>query len=720
MSLFAFRCWHDLYPRPNSTLVIFAGINEFSSEDVLQVISEQTYQAVAPELVLIIVPNTAKKKLLEIIADASIFAAFSRDTLISLYTYDANGSLSYLKHKKSFQLSRLHLDTIRRQGMTTLFIERGGLIQSGATEHFVKPSKRKDTQFLRASHALSDGAEIFFVAFWLLEYFSDNKIETIHVDTSSIASVAMAVNLLRARFEVGKVQADAAVIRTFHSYDGISKYHLNNKRPEIILISASQSGTLAKEISKAFTEKSRVITLFSTAGIPLDGTSLLCDLTYDEIKNVNGIKKDKKKIAINATNPIRLVGEHFTAAITEIRTIVIKKTDAPDIVDKYIKHLQGNDVFYVYRNVSNNKRRAIWVDVEKIVNNDVFVNWISSVVTLKIPISTKNIIFFSGDKGSSIVSDAILKEFAKRDIQFDKGMVISFDEIEENNLKVDWKIPNSTVLIVGGVTGHGAEFLQASRAMREFAPDSHRIYLTTCVTTATKKARVILGKNLCHGGHLFEPMFELIVNRAAMVDSWKREYELLNGREDDLPQELVLRLNDLKKGSGLKDNLFLPSQTGALKLRENFAFWKDTDYPNCTQADVYATISVILENLRSGEDVSSEQRLSNNTYDRSIIGSENFSRFNDGIIQASLLRSVNPIELNYKDSPADSFVMATFILQMASLADKAQGEALSEFLLALVLDRLILCDDDRIKIVQNIDPTKLSEAQLWLLREIGS
>ncbi len=51
-----------------------------------------------------------------------------------------------------------------------MFKARGGMVEAGPTSHFVKPSKQVDSRFLRASNALSEGAEVFFVAFFLLPY----------------------------------------------------------------------------------------------------------------------------------------------------------------------------------------------------------------------------------------------------------------------------------------------------------------------------------------------------------------------------------------------------------------------------------------------------------------------------------------------------------------------------------------------------------------------
>lgn len=54
--------------------------------------------------------------------------------------------------------------------------------------------------------------------------------------------------------------------------------------------------------------------------------------------------------------------------------------------------------------------------------------------------------------------------------------------------------------------------------------------------------------------------------------------------------------------------------------------------PN-TQADVFFTIAVILQGLRTGEGRNDRQTLRTEWFHRTLLGLENFSRFNDAVIQ---------------------------------------------------------------------------------------
>ncbi len=72
---------------------------------------------------------------------------------------------------------------------------------------------------------------------------------------------------------------------------------------------------------------------------------------------------------------------------------------------------------------------------------------------------------------------------------------------------------------------------------------------------------------------------------------------------------------------------------------------------------------------------------------------ENFTRFNDGVLQSALLRNAYPSELDYRGDHADSDFMKAVVLRALARASEEAGEAILEFLLALALRRLQLEDE---------------------------
>ena len=78
---------------------------------------------------------------------------------------------------------------------------------------------------------------------------------------------------------------------------------------------------------------------------------------------------------------------------------------------------------------------------------------------------------------------------------------------------------------------------------------------------------------------------------------------------------------------------------------------------------------------------------------------ENFARFNDGVIQASILRAALPSELDYRGNAEASTFMGVLLERVASRLGEPQQAEL-EFLTALAIGRLRLNKPDLVRVEQ--------------------
>lgn len=124
--------------------------------------------------------------------------------------------------------------------------------------------------------------------------------------------------------------------------------------------------------------------------------------------------------------------------------------------------------------------------------------------------------------------------------------------------------------------------------------------------------------------------------------------------------------------------------------------------PHC-QADVLFTIASVLQQLRTAGPQAGERTIRANWMQQTILSPENFGRFNDGIIQASLLRSARPAELDFRDDPAASGDAGRLIRRIVESAARPRGEAAAEFLLALGTGTLRLCPRDADAVLADLD-----------------
>lgn len=685
--IFHFRGRTPCFPRPAAALILFAGPTAYDRNSVIDAITEETRRAVSPEAAYLIYSETmVERARLDLVDNMDVFSPLADDSTIGIYQYDGSGKVSLVTALRGTPINDLPLDQIRRQGLTTLFRRSGGVLEAGATAHFVRPSRRPSSRFLRASHALSDGAEIYFAAFWLLPYLADD-IENVHLDTSGIASVVLAALILRKG-------TSHPTIRTFHSYDGLAAHPFSVDRPDLVLISASQSGTMAQDIIPRVADSSRIITLFSSADPP-PGTRLVCDIRHDDDDNSEGYLPAAPVPDVPTTRPIRLISEHFLVEPEPPRAIVPVRDDRPPVVLSTLSRLVGKNVLVSLRRTDiGDVRHSLWIDMAALKRTDCFNEWVQRMVNNFIPAATRALVQLTDDAQSAVVADAVLTA-----VQAQGGDLVEIQRLTLANLEAgsaNWKDPGSPIVVTGATAGRGTQLLAASRALRRFAPKSHRIYLAPGTIAISERSLDLLARNLQQPGFRFETMFRLIIDRERAAESWRDERLLLdNLRQNGDPEAVEVRSSSLSGvPEGRVNGLFLDSPLGPLQLRDNFAFWPATvECTAASQADVFTTICAILENLRSPA-VKLERRLINDVQSHSVLDAETFSRYNDGVIQAAFLRAALPVELNYQDTPANSRLMLDLLRQMIGYADRQQGEALAEFLLAIACGRLRMVDLD--------------------------
>lgn len=712
-SLYHFRCMTPLFPLQDSVLVVFSGPTDFDTNAIIGAISEETKRSLAPEAAYFIFPDkVAEKAAIELTSNEAALAALPSDAAIAIYGYDKSGSVSLKTTLRGRPEAQFPEDHVRRQGLTVLFWRHKAVLDAGPTAHFVRPSLRPSPRFLRASHALADGAEIYFAALWLLQVFPDD-VEFVHLDTSAIASVVFACLLLK--------QPDKQpIVRSFQSYEGFKKHPFDRDRADMVVISASQSGTMARDVAGKVRTPDRIVTLFSSAEAA-PGTRVLCDIRHDPDSNVHGFKPARELGDLSNSRPIRLISEHFIAEPEPSRSIVPGRAHAPDVVKEVLNHFVGKKVISALKvDTTGEERISVWIDMERLKDQKLFKHWIRRLVTRSIPAATRAIIVTNTDPDAKIVADAIQQEVNVQGGTLQGLQHFSIQDLETNSH--NWPQAYSPVVVAAGPSGRGAELLNVSRALRRFAKESHRIFVSPFVTAHSQRSIDLLRTNLKQPSHVFESPFELVLDRKASGESWHRERVALMGAQDENPaaEKRLESLNDYPDGR--TDGLFLDGPDGPLKLRDNFAFWEEgTDCSVASQADVFATIAAIMENARS-DSTSLEKRIVNDVQTHTVLDAETFARYNDGIIQAAFLRSSSPLELNYQGNEQSSRLMLSLLLQMIEYRERQQGEALAEFLMAIATGRLRLVQNDYGRLLTALSGSLAgaSDMSIWLACQLVS
>ena len=129
-------------------------------------------------------------------------------------------------------------------GLITLYRRHNALLEATASHHYVKPSLRHCSAFLRTGNVLIDGPEIEFVAMCCLSSIP-KEMKRIYCDTGAIHPVAYALLKLLALFGDSRQNS---VVTSFGSYRQLDDNRFVAASDSLVLLSASTSGELSKQL----------------------------------------------------------------------------------------------------------------------------------------------------------------------------------------------------------------------------------------------------------------------------------------------------------------------------------------------------------------------------------------------------------------------------------------------------------------------------------------
>ena len=300
-------------------------------------------------------------------------------------------------------------------------------------------------------------------------------------------------------------------------------------RADLVLISASQSGTMATEVATKVLDRKRVLTLFSSANAPPD-TQVICDIRYHDSDNADGYAAAREVSDTSKTRPIRLISEHFIVEPEPPRAVVPVKTDPPKVVGEVLAQLVGEKVLVALKQTDiADERISVWIDMRALRKLAIFEQWVDRMVNQFVPATTRALVQLDSDEQSRVLADAIASAIKRQGGELSGVRMLTLPELEEG--KMDWADPKSPVVVTGATAGRGTQLLAASRALRRFAPHSHRIFIAPGTIAMSSRSIDLLRRNLQQPSYRFETMFELVIDRETATESWRSERVLLEDLE---------------------------------------------------------------------------------------------------------------------------------------------------------------------------------------------
>jgi len=622
------------------------------------------------------------------------------------------------------------------EGLKILFHIRGGLVETSHNHHhFVFPSGKHSQKFLRTANVLIHSSEISFLAHGLLKYYSEQNFDIIYTDTSSINTVAYELQRILSEFDKGYINVP---INSFSSYSGI--YDKNSKllSNSLILISASTSGSIISKLLERHPNLSskNIVLLFYLANTNHNSVvaeQMLCNLTREGNTDFFGVDtfyqgdNEKCKLCDEGSFPLNVTGDVFLLEQPKVNTHVIgvneiKIKNLFSFSKEFMSKYQQNTIIKLnYRETKEegqvNSKYEVFIDYEQIIDNlnrfPKYKDKLDSYIDQYIPSNLLYILHLN-DNSSKKLANYIFDRIKDNYLSEKCPEVISQTDFE--CLK---KIKKSgSVLIVGSCISNGHNLLYLSRALRDSL--LRIIYFIGINRYPNQHQNEFLKTNLKYGKYgreisSFIEVMDICCTGINGENSWTKEVEflkksLMNEDDEELRTFFKDRIKNIEnsyssKIKGLSNNAFLPipykvGKESILKIRKNSAFFQGNGYQShVVQSEVHFCISTVINGMRNNIGNTS---LAQSSYVRNLICPTNFNRYNDGVIQASILRSAKDEELNYSLDKEVSARIKDILVTLFKYRKTTQGEALLEFLYAIATNKLRIVKDDLVSILEQI------------------
>lgn len=564
-------------------------------------------------------------------------------------------------------------------GLSTIFDPKTVIVSAPSGYAFRKPSGDRSTYFIRAELGLSTSAAVTFVAFAILQRLVRDygripqTLRLLLVDTMNVASTAFA---LREMLSLAGAKA-LPQVESFHSYGGLDQVASPLPETSLCIVSASSSMNLHRKWIREKALSARDIVTLVTFEDATDAQHALHCL-------VATAKPEES--APSSTYDIQIAGEYFFPVIEQPRKVLLSKTHhGCEEHTRDFHRLHGRNLFGAFRATATTGRlRSLFIDADALLRIREFQDWINEKVPQLLKAGTAQVIF-QDDQASSVLAQHIAHIAAT--LGCVGVQVRSAKDIDESTVD-----RNAPVVCVAAVVGSGNALMSLNRDLRNCHVGA-RLYVIGMQITGSLTQLNTFDRNLKHSSHK-SPIDVLrrnvFLSADSITESLRQELALYQS-----PGPLDERHNILRRGPEAHQ-LFLPSGSqlqDALKLNVDFAFWNGTYDPSAYQAEVLGTIATVLQYARTNKVRSPEHQLRSPLLMHVALDPENFARFNEGIIQAALLRAALPSELDYRGDTQASFYMATFLARVAIRFDLPQMATL-EFLAAIATKRLQLNADD--------------------------
>jgi hypothetical protein len=521
------------------------------------------------------------------------------------------------------------------------------------------------------------------------------------------------------------------VIESFKSYEGINSKTVPSG-PAFVIISASTSGGLEEKLQKQLASKQ--VEIWTILGLEPDSQKDKSNVnsTRNEIfifpRKLKGAPalgglRDKFEPDVPSIPPgteaVKVIGERFLSQNVRPKLVkLVHRTLDQSTKIELAKLAQEKIVYAARLRLSGRSRWSISFDSRALIDKytigsdaspSTLENWLRNhafpgSVLIVYPKNTDNFAKLGEEQNEILALRAkgILEEINNKTVEI---KVVDHTELDRPSEEIKLFIKNSGVLVICPVISNGFIFKQISASLRNIQPRGPRLYISLAFLPETHsrlaELKADIESNAEDSAYRFKYGLALPIGKIDETIRWGDEYLFLKDIQQrcednkiDLPKIFTERIRCLSGEGSLSGELtFLPTHEGkAQPIAPGFLLWTSKTKISGTEygSAVLLTVAAFLEACRAARAGTGDTSLNSGLFQQTLISPANFTRFNDPAIQAALLRSAYPSEMNYATSHDASLDMGHLIKKLIKLHDAPSGSAVAEFLLALALERLSL------------------------------
>jgi hypothetical protein len=596
------------------------------------------------------------------------------------------------------------LDPALREGwLFNLFDSNEGLVIAPPGVHFRKSSNKHTDKFLRAANTLTSSSGCGLLAMFALAMLAPRSPKRILVDTAPLLSLAYA--MMRVAKVHGIWEADIPT-RSFSSYHGQSKMRRLSIN-DVILISATTSGSLAESLKAQQANVDSIVTLFFLcARGAVRPPKVLCDLTvtadrgfgYQPVENYPAVGCS---LCNSDFILAELEGDQFLLQQRQHRLLKFVRTTQANDARSILTELYGVKATEIVISPDATRPSSIEINEERLlscqpIRNDLIRNLrryipqpLGLVVRVRITKSAVSSLIAEAGIGAAVAC----------------ARIVDWPELASHAMLGD----GEGVLVLFGCLSSHTLARQINASLRSKVNNGNVAYVSALTLAETPEQYLDLKMFLGFGERGSDTFTYRDARKLALPvrsfdkNPWAEELDLLNNLTGHGISELDARRELLSKEVTARDGIFWPGLNGPLAIQRDFVYLDTKDgIRDISQADVFAVVSNLFAAARSGSnDLAKKPQgidavpLSQSVYGHILLTPEAFMTFNDSVLKACLLRAARISDMMYEVDAGYSKRMSEILLAELAGWSAGSGDAMPEMLLALATNRLRLCATDR-------------------------